>query len=70
MPLVRIACGLLGLMALVYAIFGSGFNRWGLYEFEDDSDIRLSRPVGRALGAIVGVALILGAIFLNDSWWL
>ena len=67
--LLRIGCGLVGLVALIHAVFGRGFNRWGFYEFEDDSDVRIDPRVGRIWEASVGVALVLSAIFLDESRW-
>jgi len=57
----RIALGALGFLMLIWAAWGKIF-RWGLYDFNDDSDIVLDRRTGRIVAAIIGVALIIGAV--------
>jgi hypothetical protein len=67
--LTRVCCGLLGLIALFHAILGKGSYRWGLYDFDDDSDIPIDRRIGRAWEAVIGVAFILAAILVDGSKW-
>lgn len=57
----RMALGVLGFLMLIWAAWGKTF-RWGLYDFNDDSDIVLDRRTGRIVAAIIGVALIIGAV--------
>ena len=57
----RIVLGILGFLILIWAVWGKTF-RWGLYDFNDDSDIVLNRRTGRVVAAIIGVAFIIGAI--------
>ncbi len=63
--LMRIWCGVLGLAALVHAILGKGSYGWGPYDFDDDSDIPIDRRIGRIWKAVVGFALIIGAILIG-----
>jgi len=70
MFLIRIWCGVLDFIALLHSILGQGIYRWGFYDIEDDSDIPISRRIGRIWEAAVGVALILGAILFDGSKWL
>jgi hypothetical protein len=64
---IRIVLGIIGLLALVRAAWGKGHFRWGLYEFEDDSDIVLDRRTGRLVAAVIGIAFILGAILYKGQ---
>jgi len=57
----RIALGVLGFFMLIHAAWGKNF-RFGLYEFDDESDIVLDRRTGRIYTAIIGIAFIIGAI--------
>ena len=57
----RIVLGILGFLMLIWAVWGKTF-RWGLHDFNDDSDIVLNRRTGRGVAAIIGVAFIIGAI--------
>lgn len=43
---------------LIWAAVGKSF-RWGLHDFEDDSDMCWT---GRIVAAVIGIALIIGAI--------
>ena len=63
----QIVLGLLGLPSLLYAAWGKGFYRWGLYEFEDDSDIVLDRRTGRLIAAVIGIAFIVGAMLYRGQ---
>jgi len=67
MFLIRIWGGALGLIVLLHAILGRGNYRWGFHEIEDDSDIPISRGIGRIWEAAAGVVLIVCAIFINGS---
>jgi len=67
--LIRIWCGILGFISLLHAIRDKGNYRLGLYEFEDESDIPLSRGIGRLWYFVIGLALVVGAIFIDDPRW-
>ena len=57
----RIGLGTLGFLMLLHAAWGKRF-RWGLYDFDDDSDLVLDRRTGRIVSAVIGIAFIVGAI--------
>ena len=61
----RIVLVIVGFLTLIHAAWGKGL-RWGLYEFDDESDIVPDRRTGRIVAAVIGVAFIIGSIFLNE----
>jgi len=67
--LIRIWSGVLGSVLVLHSILGHGSYRWGLYDIDDDSDIPIRRRIGRIWEAIIGLALIFGAIFADASRW-
>ena len=63
---VRVWCGILGLMLVLHAIRDKGNYRWGFYDIEDESDVPLGRRLGRLWYFALGAALVLGAIFIRS----
>jgi len=59
----RIVLVIVGFLTLIHAACGKGL-RWGLYEFDDESDIVPDRRTGRIVAAVIGVAFIIGSIDL------
>jgi hypothetical protein len=57
----RIVLVIVGFLTLIHAAWGKGL-RWGLYEFDDESDIVPDRRTGRIVAAVIGVAFIIGSI--------
>jgi hypothetical protein len=63
----RIVLAILGVLMLVRAAWAKRPYRFGLYDFEDDSDIILNRRTGRLFTAVIGIALIVGAILYKGQ---
>ncbi len=63
----RVLLGLLGLLALLDAGLRKRPFRWGLYDIEDDSDIILEGRTSKIFEAVIGIALIAGAILGHGS---
>ncbi len=63
----RIVLGIIGFLALIYAAWGKGFYRWGLYDFDDDSDIVLDRRTGRIVAAVMGIAFVIAAFLYKGQ---
>ena len=51
---------------LIWAAWGKSF-RWGVYDFNDDSDIVLDRRTGGMVAAVIGIACIIGAILYKGQ---
>jgi hypothetical protein len=62
----QIGLAIVGVLMLIWAAVGKTF-RWGLYDFEDDSDIVLDRRTGRIVAAVIGIAFIVGAILYKGQ---
>ena len=58
----RISLGVLGLLLLLDAAWRKRPYRFGLYDFEDESDICLDRRTGKRFELVIGLAFILSAI--------
>ena len=62
----RIVLVIVGFITLIHAAWGKGL-RWGLYEFDDESDIVPDRRTGRIVAAVIGVAFIIGSILYRGQ---